>query len=67
MVINYNMDSKNDEDRYKYYIARITAWGAAYHTSSRLKGNTLTAFTKTLGTYAIRKDTKRSYHRACQF
>ncbi|PRP67096.1 M23 family metallopeptidase [Nonlabens agnitus] len=58
MVINYDMSSKQDEDRDKYFIARTTSWGAAYYTPSRLKGNTLTAFTKTLGTYAISKDTK---------
>ena len=58
MVINYNMTGKDGDDFNKYYIARITSWGAAYYTSSRLKGNTLTAFTRTLGTYAVRKDTK---------
>ncbi|WP_194850744.1 M23 family metallopeptidase [Nonlabens antarcticus] len=58
MVINYDMKSKTGDDMSKYYLARITSWGAAYHTPSRLSGNTLTAFTKTLGTYAIRKDTK---------
>jgi hypothetical protein len=58
MVINYNMDSKSADDMSKYYLARITTWGAAYHTPSTLKGNTLTAFTRTLGTYGIRKDTK---------
>lgn len=58
MVINYDMTGKTDDERNKYYIARITSWGAAYYTPSRLKSNTLTAFTKTLGTYAIKKDTK---------
>ncbi|BAO55607.1 hypothetical protein NMS_1598 [Nonlabens marinus S1-08] len=57
MILNYDMKSKVGDDMGKYYIARITPWGAAYHVSSTLKGNTLTAFTKTLGTYGIRKDT----------
>ena len=57
MIINYDMKSKVGDDMEKYYIARITSWVAAYHVSSTLKGNTLTAFTKTLGTYGIRKDT----------
>jgi len=57
MIINYDMKSKLGDDMNKYYIARITPWGAAYHTPSSLKGTTLTAFTRTLGTYAIRKDT----------
>lgn len=57
MIINYDMKSKAGDDMDKYYIARITPWGAAYHTPSRLQGNTLTAFTRTLGTYAIKKDT----------
>ncbi len=56
MVINYDMSSKQGDDLSKYYIARVTPWGASYHVSSRLKANTLTAFTKTLGTYAISKD-----------
>jgi len=58
IVINYDMGGKSGDDLNKYYIARITSWGAAYHVSSRLKGNTLTAFTRILGTYAVRKDTK---------
>ncbi len=57
MIINYDMKSKTDDQMDKYYIARITPYGTAYHVDSRLKGNTLTAFTRTLGTYGVRKDT----------
>ncbi|AZQ43776.1 M23 family metallopeptidase [Nonlabens ponticola] len=58
MIISYDMNSKKGDDMSKYYLARITSWGAAYHVRSKLKGNTLTAYTRTLGTYSVRKDTE---------
>jgi hypothetical protein len=56
MIINFDMSAKSGDNLNQYYMARATPWGAAYHVSSSLKGKTLSGFTRTLGTYTVRKD-----------
>ncbi len=67
MIINYDMSSKKGDNLSQYYIAQVTPWGATYHVSSRLKGTTLTAFTKTLGTYTVSKDSREPSIKALNF
>ncbi|WP_298954531.1 M23 family metallopeptidase [uncultured Nonlabens sp.] len=56
MIISYDMSSKQNDNLKQYYIGRVTSWGAVYHVNTRRKGTTLSAATRTMGTYAISKD-----------
>jgi hypothetical protein len=56
MVISYDISTKENDNIQQYYIGRVTEWGAVYHVNTRRRGNTLSAATRTLGTYAISKD-----------
>jgi hypothetical protein len=54
MVIKFDISDFKDEDKNKLYIGRLSDYGnKIYYVSALKKENTLTAFTKTLGTYTI--------------
>jgi hypothetical protein len=54
MVINFDVSDYKEEDKNKLYIGRLSKYGnKIYYVSAIKKENTLTAFTKTLGTYTI--------------
>jgi hypothetical protein len=54
MVINFDISDYKEEDKNKLYIGRLSKYGnRIYYVSALKKENTLTAFTKTLGTYTI--------------
>ena len=56
--INYNVTNYNNEDISKLYIARLVGYKKyPVYTNTKRKGNTLTATTKKLGTYALTTDT----------
>lgn len=55
-ILEYDISSKAGDNLDQYYIARITDWGAAYHVSTKRKGNKLIAYSRILGTYAVTKD-----------
>ena len=54
LVINFDISDFKDADKNKLYIGRLSEYGnKIYYVSAIKKENTLTAFTKTLGTYTI--------------
>ncbi len=54
LVINFDITNFNDVDKSKLYIGRLSQYGnKIYYVSAIKEGNTITAFTKTLGTYAL--------------
>lgn len=54
LVINFDISDFKDVDKSKLYIGRLSEYGnKLYYVSAIKKENTLTAFTKTLGTYSI--------------
>ncbi|TYA71678.1 M23 family metallopeptidase [Seonamhaeicola marinus] len=56
--LNYDISKYKDEDKSKLYIARIMGYKKhPAYTSTKRKGNTLTATTKSLGTFALASDT----------
>jgi len=58
LVINFDISDFKDGDKNKLYIGRLSQYGnKIYYVSAIKKENTLTAFTKTLGTYTIGIDT----------
>ncbi|MGJ8685416.1 MAG: M23 family metallopeptidase [Nonlabens sp.] len=66
-ILEYDISAKAGDDLDKYYIARITDWGAAYHVSTKRNGNKLTAYSKYMGTYAITKDDIKPTIKAVNF
>ncbi len=67
MILEYDISAKTGDDLDKYYIARITSWGAAYHVNTKRNGNKLTAYSKYMGKYAITKDDKKPTIKAVNF
>ncbi|WP_242205302.1 M23 family metallopeptidase [Aestuariivivens insulae] len=58
MTISYDVSNFTEEDKEKLYIANLIGRSKyPAYTSSTLKGNLLTARTKSLGTYALALDT----------
>ena len=58
LVINFDISDFKDADKSKLYIGRLSDYGnKIYYVSAIKKENTLTAFTKILGTYTIGIDT----------
>jgi hypothetical protein len=56
--INYDVSKYKNEDINKLYIARLVGYkNYPVYTYTKRKENTLTAFSKTLGTYALASDT----------
>lgn len=56
MYISYDMSAKTGDDMSKYYIGEVQPWGAVYHIDSKLKGTTLSAGTRSFGTFTVVKD-----------
>ncbi|MFD1015335.1 M23 family metallopeptidase [Winogradskyella rapida] len=57
--INYDLSNYKAEDQDKLYIARFYGnYKKPYYVSTSRKGNSLTAKTKALGTYALAMDTE---------
>lgn len=57
MVISYDARDCSPKLLNKTYIARQAPWGTLYHVDTNVKQGKLKAFTRTLGTYTIDRDT----------
>lgn len=57
--ITYDISNYKNQESDKLYIARLVGWKKQYPIYSKTyrKGNTLTTYSKTLGTYALTMDT----------
>lgn len=57
-TISYDISDFNEEDLKQLYIAELIGWNdwPSYSTTKR-KGNTLSTYTKDLGTYVLARDT----------
>ncbi|MCF7560886.1 M23 family metallopeptidase [Sabulilitoribacter multivorans] len=57
--INYDVSNYTNEDKNKLYIARLVGYRKNYpiYTYTKRNGNTLTAYSKVLGTYNLATDT----------
>ncbi|WP_299549601.1 M23 family metallopeptidase [Seonamhaeicola sp.] len=56
--ITYDISNYSDKDKSKLYIARLVGYKKyPAYTSTKRKGNLLTAYTKSLGTFALATDT----------
>ena len=54
LIINFDISGYNDLDKNQLFIGRLSKYGKKlYYVSALKKKNILTAYTKTLGTYAV--------------
>ncbi|GEQ86555.1 peptidase M23 [Patiriisocius marinistellae] len=65
--VSMSIENYTGADKSKLFIARLNYRGDPYYNTTRLKGNVLTARTRTLGNYALVADTTSPKIKAVNF